>query len=83
MEHTFELLDDLEHDGIHYLAVVPAGEDETDVLDDDLDLLIMKVTEQDGEEFLDLVEDDEELYEIGEIFSQRLAELYEIEVDDK
>ena len=82
VEHVFEVIDALDHGGEHYLAVVPYVETEEEAqaaLADDADLIIMRVGEENGEEFLDIVDDDEELYEVGGIFAQRLEELYDIE----
>ena len=39
----------------------------------------MRVGEENGEEYLDIVEDDEELYNVGDIFAQRLEEMYDID----
>lgn len=80
-EHSFELLDDLEHEGVHYLAVVPFTPDES-ILDEDLDLIIMKVSKDGEDDYLDIVQDDDEFYEVGDIFAQRLAEMYEIDVEE-
>ncbi|MEG1931622.1 MAG: DUF1292 domain-containing protein, partial [Pygmaiobacter sp.] len=48
-------------------------------LEEDAELLIMRVGEENGEEFLDIVEDDEELYNVGNLFAERLEELYDVE----
>ena len=42
----------------------------------------MRVGEEDGEEYLDVVDDDEELYEVSELFAHRLEELYDIDLDE-
>ena len=47
--------------------------------DDDGQLVILKVVEEDGAEFLEPIEDDEEFEEISEIFIDRLEELYDFE----
>ena len=41
----------------------------------------MRVGEENGEEYLDIVDDDEEFYNVGEIFARRLSELYDVEND--
>ena len=61
VEHVFEVIDALDHGGEHYLAVVPYVETEEEAqaaLADDADLIIMRVGEENGEEFLDIVDDD-------------------------
>ena len=70
-EYTFEVIDAVDHNGTHYMAMVPYVEDEKQ-LDDDLQLVIMKVGQDEEGEFLDVVEDDEELYEISGVFEKRL-----------
>ena len=76
-EYTFEVIDAVDHNGTHYMAMVPYVEDEKQ-LDDDLQLVIMKVGQDEEGEFLDVVEDDEELYEISGVFEKRLSEEYDI-----
>jgi Protein of unknown function (DUF1292). len=81
-EHSFEVLDTVEYNDEQYFAVVPVGESEEEALQEDLNLVIMKITEEDGEEFLDIVDDDEEFYNIGEIFAQRLSDMYDVEIEE-
>ena len=40
----------------------------------------MRVVQDGDEEFLDIVEDDEELAAVSEVFAARLEELYDIEL---
>ena len=83
-EHVFEVIDTTDYEGAHYLAVVPyiETEDEAEAaLAEDADLIIMRVGEENGEEYLDIVDDDEEFYNVGEIFARRLSELYDVEND--
>ena len=88
-EVTFEVIDALDHKGVHYLAVVEYAENEEDV-NEDAQLVILSVGEDDeGEyldvveddegEYLDVVEDDEVLMEVSKLFEQRLSEDYDIE----
>ena len=78
-EHSFEVIDAVDHKGAHYMALVPYVEDEKALLEEDLDLVLMKVHEDEEGEYLDLIEDDEELYEVGRIFEERLSEFFETE----
>ncbi len=78
-EFSFEVIDAADYNDERYLAVVPYKEDAEEILEEDANLIIMKVGEEDGEEYLDVVEDDEEIYEVGNMFAQRLAELYDID----
>lgn len=80
VEHIFEELDRIEtDDGNRYVALIPVYDDEVEILDDDGDVLILKVIEEDGETFLVQIEDDKEFNEIGNIIEDRLIEKYEKE----
>ena len=81
-EFSFEVLDAADHNGEHYLAVVPYAENSKEKLEEDASLIIMRVGEEDGEEYLDVVEEDEELYEVSELFAHRLEELYDIDLGE-
>ncbi len=77
-EYMFEELDRIELDnGNRYVALVPVYEDEIEILDDDGDVLILKVIEEKGENYLVQIEDEDEFNEIGNIFEDRLIEKYE------
>ena len=81
-EHTFEVLDAADIDGQRYLALVPYSADPAERLAADAEMLIMRVGEEDGEEYLDIVEDEDELYAAGQVFLNRLSEVYNIDLDD-
>ena len=76
-EVTFEVIDALDHKGVHYLAVVEYTENEEDA--EDAQLVILSVGEDDEGEYLDVVEDDESLLEVSKLFEQRLSDDYEID----
>ena len=61
--------------------MVPYAEDSTEQLEEDANLIIMRVGEEDGEEYLDVVDDDEELYEVSDMFARRLEELYDTDLN--
>lgn len=77
-EVTFEVIDALDHKGVHYLAVVEYAENEED-LDEDAQLVILSVGEDDEGEYFDVVEDDETLLEVSKLFEKRLSDQFEIE----
>ena len=77
-EVTFEVIDALDHKGVHYLAVVEYVKDESQ-LDEDAQLVILSVGEDENGEYLDVVEDDETLIEVSKLFEQRLSENFDIE----
>ena len=74
-EHTFEILDRIETDDAKYAALVPVYDDAEALLEDDGELIILRVEEEeDGETYLCPIEDDDEFDEIGAIFEQRLED---------
>jgi len=82
-EHSFELVDTIDHKGTMYAALI-AGAENPDMLDGDGNLVVMKaVADESGEEFLELIEDDDEFEEVSEIFMERLADLYDFEELDE
>ena len=81
-EHSFEVVDAADMNGERYLAVVPYDEDPALRLAEDAEMLIMRVCEENGEEYLDLVDDEEELRETGQLFLTRLSEVYHIDMDE-
>lgn len=81
-KHQFELLDAIETDDGRYVALLPVYDKPEDSVQDDGELVILEVTEEDGEELLVTIEDDDVFNEIAEIFEERLSEYYEIESAD-
>lgn len=43
-----------------------------------MSLIILRVTEEDGETYLEPIEDDEEFNRIGAAFEERLSDLFDI-----
>ena len=66
-----ELLDVLEHNGIFYHAFLPAGTAEDD---EDVEIVLLKAVEENGEELLATLDTEEEIEEIYELFMERLFE---------
>ena len=78
-EHVFEELDRIETENGKYVALVPLYDEAEQMLDDDGELIILKVSEENGETYLEPIEDEKEFNEIGQIFEDRLADLYDID----
>ena len=55
-EFQFEVIDAADYHDERYLAVVPYKENAEDVVEEDANLIIMRVSEEDGEEYLDIVD---------------------------
>ena len=83
VEYTFEVLDEYDDGEKRYLALSPVFDNAEDMLSDSGDLVIMEVCEEDGEEYLESVEDEDELDAIADIFMKRLEENFDFEEDDE
>ena len=78
VEHVFEELDRIETDDGRFIALLPVYDDDTEILDDDGELIILSVNEDEsGEIYLEPIEDEKKFYEIGKIFEERLEDLFE------
>ena len=75
-EYELEVLSTLEYDGNTYLAVIPAGAEETD----NLEVSILKSVEEDGEPILCAIEDEAELQAVYDLI---MDELYAEEEDEE
>lgn len=76
-EHLFEELDRIENENGKYVALLPYYETEEETTDDEADeLIILKVIEENDDFYLEPIEDDKEFNEIGEIFEERLSEMF-------
>lgn len=78
-EYTFEVLDAIETDTGRYLAMLPTYDDPQKMLDDSGELVIVKVGEENGEEYYYEIEDDDEYETVADAFVDRLEDFFEIE----
>ncbi len=76
-EQEFELMDIMEENGTVYYALVPYTEDPDAMIEEDTELVVLKVGEENGEEYLATIDNDEEYERIGNIFIQRISEMLE------
>lgn len=78
--HTFEELDRIETDEGRFIALLPVYDDATEIIDDDGELIILSVNEdEDGEIYLEPIEDEKLFNKIGKIFEERLEDLFEFD----
>ena len=77
-EVTFEVIDATEVNGTRYLAVIPYQED-PESLQEDAELILMRIRTDDEGEYMDIVDDDEELITVGKVFEERLRAMYDID----
>ena len=71
-EYELEILTTVEFNGSSYHAVIPADDHNGEL--SQLDVCILKVVEEDGEEILCAVEDEEELEAVNDIIMDQLFE---------
>ena len=76
VEHIFEELDRIETDNGRYVALLPVYDEAEDIIDDDGEIIILQVEEENGETFLAPIEDQKVFDEIGQIFEERLQDLF-------
>jgi len=67
-EYELEVLSSLEYNGSTYLAVIPAGTEDTH----ETEVSILKSVEEDGESILEAIEDDHELETVYEMIMEQL-----------
>ena len=77
-EVTFEVIDATEVNGTRYLAVIPYQED-PESLQEDAELILMRIGTDNEGEYMDIVDDDEELITVGKVFEERLSAMYDID----
>ena len=75
-EYELEVLSTLEYNGCTYLAVIPAGSDESE----ELEVSVLKSVDENGEPILCAIEDEEEL---EAVYSLIMDSLYEEEEDEE
>ena len=78
-EYKFEVLDAIETDTDRYLALLPLYDEPQKMLEDSGELVIVKVAEEDGEEYYCEIEDDDEYETVADAFVDRLEDFFEID----
>jgi uncharacterized protein YrzB (UPF0473 family) len=72
-DQEFEHIDTVEVDGQTYMAFIPADL----AVEEEAEVVILKVVEENGEEVLESVDDDEEADRVFEIVMSRVEDIYE------
>ena len=83
-EHELEIVDALELEGKQYLALVPlyAESQAEETLEDSGELVSLQVseeTDEDGEQYLDAIEDEDLYNRVAELFMGRLEDYFDFE----
>lgn len=81
-EYTFEMLDRIETDEARYVALLPVYDNPEKLLEDSGELVILRVNEENGDEYFEDIEDDAEYDMIADAFTDRLQDIFEIEEAD-
>ncbi len=76
-EIEFEMIAQCERDGETYFAMIPVSDEESGDSGDICEYVILKLAEEDGEEFLVTVDDDDELDDVADYFD----DLFSQEID--
>ncbi len=78
VEQQFELLDSMDVGDDRYYALVPYYDDPTKEIEADTELVVLKSEyDENNEESLVSIDNDEEYERIGNMFLERLNELYD------
>jgi len=83
VEQAFELLDVMDLDDDRYFALLPYYDDPEEMLESDGELVVLKAEMVDGEEMMATIDDDQEYERIGNLFLERLSEMFEEEYDEE
>ncbi len=72
------MIDAVELDGQTYVALLPLYENPEDIVEEDYQVVILKMVEEDGEEILLTINDEAEFDAVWQAFEDRLSDEYEI-----
>lgn len=81
-KHNFEILDTVELDDSRYIALLPVYDEATDIIENDGELVILKVIDENGEDVLVTIDDDDEFDRVATVFEENLSELFELDIED-
>ena len=78
-EQKFEVLDFIEIDDKIYYAMTPYYEDADDIAKDSGELIVLKRIFCDDQEFFSTIDDDDEYNKIGNMFIEKLENMFDDE----
>ncbi len=73
-EYEFEIVKELEVDGGRYAALLPVCTDDECDHNEEEDVYIVKITEENGEEIFEIIEDDQEFQRVSAAFEVAFEE---------
>lgn len=78
--YEFEILKELDVDGVHYAALLPADEEGDEESED---VYIVRIVEENNEEIYEVIEDDDEYERVARVFEQEFEnDLAEYDEDE-
>lgn len=84
VEQVFELLDVMEVGDDRYFALTPYYDDPEEMLSSDCDIIVLKSQmDENDEELMVSVDDEEEYQRIGNMFLEKLADIFNSDFDDE
>ena len=81
-EILFELLERYENDNGVYVAITEYRDAAEDIVEADYEVIILKVAEENGDEYLEEIEDEAEYNEVSEILMNKIEQQYDVEYYD-
>ena len=78
-EILFELLERYENGGNTYVAITEYRDDAEEIVEADYEVLILKVLEDDGNEYLSEIENEDEFNEASEVLMKMVEEKFDVE----
>lgn len=78
-EILFELLERYETDNDVYVAITRYYETDEEIVEGDYEVIILKVVNEDGEEYLAEIEDEMEYEQVSDILMTMVEEKYDVE----
>lgn len=79
-EIEFELLERYETDDAVYVAITEYRDDEEEIVEADFEVIILKVVEdENGDEFLEEIQDEMEYEQVSDILMAKVEEKYDVE----
>ena len=81
-EILFELLEKYENGGNTYVAITEYRDDAEEIVEADYEVLILKVLEDDGNEYLSEIENEDEFNQVSDVLMKMVEEKFEVEYFD-
>ena len=79
-EILFELLERYETDDNTYVAITEYRDDETEIVEADFEVIILKVVvDKNGDEYLEEIQDDNEYEQVSDILMAKVEQKYDVE----